>query len=56
MRALIAILAILPSLALAQAGSEVPDPQSATAEIHFAIASLGLVVALAAVHMLVRRR
>jgi hypothetical protein len=34
----------------------IPNPQSATAELWFAAASVGLLLALAAVHWLVARR
>ena len=34
----------------------IPNPQSATAEFWFAAASIGLILALAAVHWLVARR
>lgn len=55
---LIALLALfLPSAALAEAFQRpIPQPQSATAEGWFLAASVALLAALFAVHMLVRRR
>lgn len=51
------VAAILPAAALSETFQRpIPQPQSATAEIWFALASVGLVAALAAVHLLVRRR
>ncbi|WP_417598278.1 protein NnrT [Pararhodobacter oceanensis] len=47
-----------PTLALAQQGftRPIPQPQSATAEWWFFAASVSFVLALVAVHLLVRRR
>ncbi|MDO5756523.1 MAG: hypothetical protein Q4P24_03260 [Rhodobacterales bacterium] len=58
MTRIFAILAlILPTGALAEAFQRpIPQAQSATAEWWFLAASLGLLVALVAVHVLVRRR
>ncbi len=55
---LIALLAlILPTGALAEAFQRpIPQPQTATAEGWFFAASVALLLALLAVHMLVRRR
>ncbi|MGB3556216.1 MAG: protein NnrT [Jannaschia sp.] len=51
------LTAFLPGLALAEAFDRpIPQPQSATAEIWFAAASVALLVALLAVHLSVRRR
>lgn len=51
------ILAALPLPALAKGFERpIPNPQSATAEGWFLAASIALVLALLAVHMLVRRR
>ncbi|WP_203227994.1 hypothetical protein [Roseovarius dicentrarchi] len=48
---------ILPSGALAEAFQRpIPQPQTATAEVWFFMASVGLLLSLLAVHMLVRRR
>ena len=54
---------LIPVLVLAASGAAaegferpIPQAQSATAELWFALASLGLVLALAAVHWLVNRR
>lgn len=61
-RAFIALLISLPALAsaaLAQAqsaGRAIPDAQDATAELWFLGASVALILALLAVHLLVRRR
>lgn len=53
-----ALLAVmLPTGALAEAFQRpIPQPQSATAEWWFLAASVALLLALLAVHMLVRRR
>ncbi|MFT7059936.1 MAG: hypothetical protein ACJASV_002451 [Pseudorhodobacter sp.] len=58
MQKLSIILALLlPSTALADAFDRpIPQAQSATAELLFFVASLALIAALVAVHMLVRRR
>lgn len=57
-RTLLALALALAPLAAAAAGYErpVPQAQSATAETWFAVASLGLLVSLYAVHRLVTRR
>ena len=53
----LALIAMLPTAALAETFQRpIPQPQSATAELWFALASLGLIIALVAVHLLVRRR
>jgi hypothetical protein len=58
MTRLIVLLAlILPAGALAEAFQRpIPQPQTATAEWWFFAASVALIGALVAVHMLVRRR
>ncbi len=57
LKALSAVALFFPALALAEAYNRpVPLPQSATAEWWFFAASVGLVLALLAVHLLVRRR
>ncbi len=58
MQKLMIILAsLLPSATLADAFDRpIPQPQSATAELLFLVASLALIAALVAVHLLVRRR
>lgn len=58
MHRLITLLAIsVPSAVLAEAFERpIPQPQSATAEWWFLGASIALLVALLAVHLLVRRR
>ena len=51
------ILSTLPFCAVAEAFQRpIPQAQSATAEGWFLVASVALVLALVAVHMLVRRR
>ena len=57
MRYLSALLLILPARAVA-AGFErpIPQPQTAEAEIWFAVAAVALIAALVAVQMLVSRR
>lgn len=57
MKRLTALLLVCPALASA-AGFDrpVPRPQTETAEIWFAIASLALILSLGAVQWLVRRR
>lgn len=53
----IALAAMVPAAGLAETFQRpIPQPQSATAEVWFALASVGLIVALIAVHLLVRRR
>ncbi|QIE44979.1 hypothetical protein G5B38_05245 [Pseudohalocynthiibacter aestuariivivens] len=51
-------LILLAPTAIFAAGFErpVPKPQTETAEVWFLIASVALIAALAAVHMLVQRR
>ncbi|WP_165802867.1 hypothetical protein [Pelagivirga sediminicola] len=58
MTRLIALMALfLPTAALAESFQRpIPQAQTATAEGWFFAASLALVLALVAVHMLVRRR
>lgn len=56
-RILCCALAFAPSAALSQGFDRpIPNPQSATAEWWFFGASVALLVALLAVHLLVRRR
>lgn len=51
------LTALIPAAAIAETFERpIPQPQSADAELWFALASVGLVVALLAVHLLVRRR
>ena len=57
MRFVILMVSLLPSLAFAEPMTRpIPNPQSATAEFWFFMASLAFVAALYAVHHLVRRR
>lgn len=58
MRSLLSILFILlPGAVLAEAFDRpVPAAQSATAEFWFALASLSFLVAMVAVHLMVRRK
>ncbi len=57
LRAIFAVAAFIPSGAQAEGFQRpIPQPQSATAEWWFFAASVGLVAALVAVHLLVRRR
>ncbi len=57
LRATIAVATLLPALAQAEAFTRpIPQPQSATAEWWFLGASIAFLVALLAVHLLVRRR
>jgi hypothetical protein len=54
---MIILASLLPSATLADAFDRpIPQPQSATAELLFLVASLALIAALVAVHLLVRRR
>ncbi|WP_169961470.1 hypothetical protein [Oceaniglobus indicus] len=56
-RIVLAIATLCPTLAFAAPFQRpIPQPQSATAEWWFFAASVGLLVALLAVHLLVRRR
>lgn len=56
-RILYPVFAFVPSLAFAERFQRpIPNPQSATAEWWFFAASVALVLALLAVHLLVRRR
>lgn len=57
MRLLSLIFILTPNLLLAEAYQRpIPQAQSATAEFWFAVASLALVLALAAVYWSVKRR
>ena len=57
MKALILLLTLLPGAALAQAVElPAPPPYSSGEQFWFAVASVAMVVMLAAVHWLVRRR
>lgn len=56
-RILYLFLFIFPSMAFAQGFERpIPNPQTATAEGWFLAASIALLLALLAVHLLVRRR
>ncbi|PVB61505.1 hypothetical protein [Labrenzia sp. 011] len=54
--ALPAVLAAPVQALAAGVQRPIPNPQSATAELWFFVASVGLLLALAAVHWLVARR
>lgn len=57
MRRLTALMSFAPSLAFGQTFQRpIPQPQTATAEWWFFTASIALLLALLAVHLLVRRR
>jgi hypothetical protein len=57
MRCLLPLLALLPSPALAEAFvPPVPEPQTDAAVLSYALAALGLVVALGAAQWLISRR
>ena len=57
MRALLPLLTLLPSAALAQAVQPPPlPPYSSEDELWFAIASAAMILSLGAVHWLVKRR
>lgn len=57
LRATIAVAALLLASGQAEGFTRpIPQPQSATAEWWFLAASIGLLVALLAVHLLIRRR
>ena len=57
MRILFALLTLLPSAALAEAAaSAAPQPMTAEAEFWYAVASVAMILSLAAAGWLVRRR